>query len=601
MLSGGLNDQQIAAVTTDKDTLVIACPGSGKTRVLIRKIAYELERVTSKKKYIVALTYTNRAAEEIQKRIDELGIPQEQLWAGTIHSFCYQWIIKPYAGYEPTLVNGFSIIDDQKSKKMLKQILENHYLPIKSVINTALDRDGNYKNIDSYNNLIAMEFHQSILKNKEIDFDLLLYYSYKLLKTHTKIRNHLANLFSYFFIDEYQDTQDLQYAIIGEIIKEEQNKCKLFLVGDPDQAIYDSLGGVSKDLQEIKSEFGNPDIELKELSGNYRSTQRIVDFFRNFQSTEVNIQALSQYSNERGLISFNTAISKEKLYLEFANIIKSNLKNGVKPNEICIIAPQWYFLTPLAKKLKSILPDVSFDAPGTTPLPRNRENFWWKLSRLFLSDIKPETSLNRFRWMEQIAQEINNYTNSCLGIERLDCRRYLKIINSIRPNETDGIKYLENAFEDFFSSIDLEINSHNVLKDQWNTFFSGIRSRYESPEFEGIPKSIEYFKGVFNPSDGVVINTCHGVKGEEFETVIAFGLLWGYLPHWTSIIRKPYDVAEAASNKLLYVIGSRAKRNLHLFAETGRKTQSGSLYRINHQLGQLSFSYDSISVSSELF
>ncbi|WP_342429323.1 ATP-dependent helicase [Neobacillus sp. FSL H8-0543] len=591
MLSG-LNDQQIAAVTTDKDTLVIACPGSGKTRVLTRKIAFELERLESKKKFVVALTYTNRAAEEIQKRVEELGIPQDQLWAGTIHSFCYQWIIKPYAGYEPTLLNGFSIIDDYKRQKTLKQIIEKHYLPLNTVINTSLNRDGNYINTDSYHNLIAREFHQNIVNKKEIDFDLLLYYSYKLLKTHSKIRSHLANIFSYFFIDEYQDTQDLQYAIIGEIIKQQESQCKVFLVGDPDQAIYDSLGGISKNLEEIKKEFNNRNIELRELPGNYRSTQRIVDFFSNFQSTNLNIQALCSYANERGLISFNTVVNKEELFIEFAKLIESNLNKGVKPNEICIIAPQWYFLTPLAKKLKSILPEVPFEAPGITPLPRNRENFWWKLSRLFLSEIKPGTSINRFRWIEEIVQEINNYTNGCLGIERLDCRRYLKIVNSIKPDETDGINYLEKAFEKFLSSLEIEINSHPVLIDQWNHFFSGIGSRYESFEFDGIPKTIDYFKNAFNPSDGIVINTCHGVKGEEFETVIAFGLLWGYVPHWSSIIRKPYNEALGASSKLLYVIGSRAKRNLHLFAETGRKTQSENAYVINHQLGQLSFEYD---------
>jgi CDP-diglyceride synthetase len=85
------------------------------------------------------------------------------------------------------------------------------------------------------------------------------------------------------------------------------------------------------------------------------------------------------------------------------------------------------------------------------------------------------------------------------------------------------------------------------------------------------------------------------IFNQEFSIEKAGTLLIGVF------IRKPYDVAEAASNKLLYVIGSRAKRNLHLFAETGRKTQSGSLYRINHQLGQLSFRYDSISVFPEVF
>lgn len=588
----GLNSNQLDAVTTDKNALVIACPGSGKTRVLTRKIAYELERFDSKKKFIVALTYTNRAAEEIQRRLDDLGIPQEQLWAGTIHSFCYQWIIKPYSAYEPALVNGFSIIDDNKKRKILNELKKKHSIPFFSDINTGLDRNANYMNADPYNNAIAKEFHESILENKEIDFDLLLYYSYKMLINNKKIRSHLANIFSHIFVDEFQDTQDLQYAIIGQVLTVAGDKCKLFLVGDPDQAIYGSLGGVPKSLYEIQEEIGNQDIVFKEIPGNYRSTQRIVDFFRNFQSTEVNIEALGQRANEHGYITLDTTTNKDNLYKEFADIITHNIKKGVKPSEICIIAPQWYFLTPLAQKLKSVLPDIPFDAPGVSPLPTNRESFWWKLSRLFLSEITPKTSMSRFRWMSHLINDLNGYTNGSLGNEYIDCRRYLKIINSIKPNESNGILYLEKAFKAFFNKLELDLNDYYVLVEQWDIFFDGIRTRYESTDFIGTPDDIQYFKNIFKPSTGVVINTCYGVKGEEFETVIAFGLLWGYIPHWSSIRNQPNYITESASNKLLYVIGSRAKKNLHLFAEKGRKANSGYAYQTNHQLAQAKFEYD---------
>lgn len=589
----GLNSHQFDAVTTDKNALVIACPGSGKTRVLTRKIAYELERIESKKKFIVALTYTNRAAEEIQRRLDELGIPQSQLWAGTIHSFCYQWIIKPYAAYEPSIVNGFSIIDDNKKRKILNDLKKKHLVPFFSEINTGLDRNANYMNYDSYNNAIAKEFHESILENKEIDFDLLLYYSYKMLKNNKKIRSHLANIFSYIFVDEFQDTQDLQYAIIGQILAEADGRSKLFLVGDPDQAIYGSLGGIPKSLYAIQKEIGNQEIVFKEVPGNYRSTQRMVDYFKNFQSTDVNIQALGHNASENGIITFDTTIDKDNLYKEFIEIITHNLKNGVKPSEICIIAPQWYFLIPLAQKLKANLPDVPFDAPGVSPLPANRENFWWKLSRLFLSEITPKTAMSRFRWMSQLINDLNDYTNSSLGYEYKDCRKYLKLINSIKPNETIAIPYLKKAFKVFFKKIDLDINDYYVLVEQWDIFFDGIQTKYESSNFIGIPDDVQYFKNIFKPSTGVVINTCHGVKGDEFETVIAFGLHWGYIPHWNSIKNQNYYIAESASKKLLYVIGSRAKKNLHLFAEQGRKANSGYVYQTNHQLAQTTFEYDS--------
>jgi DNA helicase II / ATP-dependent DNA helicase PcrA len=592
----GLNTHQLDAVVAETNTLVLACPGSGKTRVLTRKIAYELERLESKKKFIVALTFTNRAAEEIQKRIDELGIAQEQLWAGTIHSFCHQWIIKPYAEAIPELVNGFTIIDDFKKNSILNHLKEKYSLPAFQSINTSIDREGNYNERNPIQKMIAEEFHKSILENKEVDFDLLLYFSYRLLGRHEKIRRHLSRLFSYIFVDEYQDTSDLQYGIIGQIIKQSINECRLFLVGDSDQAIYSSLGGVPKSLEEICEEIGSQGMEQRVLPGNYRSTQRIVDFFKNFQSENVNIQALGGHSKENGFISLDHTIDKKDLPNEIARIITYYLEKGLRPNEICVIAPQWYFLTPLAKKLRSLLPDIPLEAPGSTPLPRNKENFWWKLARLFLTEVSPQNSLNRFRWVKQVFQEVNDYTNESLGLEHNDCRKYLKLINSIKPDEIKGICYLQLAFGEFFNALDIDFNHYPTLNDQWDTFFNGIRRRYESAEFNEVPDDITYFKSMFKPSSGVVINSCHGVKGEEYETVIAIGLLWGYIPHWNIIMNEPQYVTDTSSRNLLYVIGSRSKKNLHLFAEAGRNTNSGRPYRINDHLAAIRFGYDYLPI-----
>ena len=104
-----LNAEQSEAVREDRSSFLVACPGSGKTRTLTYKIAYELSRLNSKRKFIAALTYTHRAADEIHERIDGLGVDTSQLWIGTIHSFCLEWILKPYGIYEPDLAQGFRI------------------------------------------------------------------------------------------------------------------------------------------------------------------------------------------------------------------------------------------------------------------------------------------------------------------------------------------------------------------------------------------------------------------------------------------------------------------------------------------------------------
>ena len=94
-----LNTDQELAVLESKSVLLIACPGSGKTRTLTYKIAYELDKLRSKKEFLIAITYTNRAADEVKERVMLLGVDTSQLWIGTIHSFCLEWILRPYHLY----------------------------------------------------------------------------------------------------------------------------------------------------------------------------------------------------------------------------------------------------------------------------------------------------------------------------------------------------------------------------------------------------------------------------------------------------------------------------------------------------------------------
>src|SRR5690606_10187683 len=125
---------------------------------------------------------------------------------------------------------------------------------------------------------VLKDYHERLQTEKLIDFELLLYYSYKLLTKHPKIKKTLSNIFSLICVDEYQDTQDLLYAIISSIVTTGEGSSNLFLVGDTDQAIYASLGGIAKSLEEIQEELNTLPIEQLTLSGNYRSTQRIIDF-----------------------------------------------------------------------------------------------------------------------------------------------------------------------------------------------------------------------------------------------------------------------------------------------------------------------------------
>ena len=117
-----LNQEQSDAIVNDSNVLLIACPGSGKTRTLTYKIAYELSKLNNTKQHIIAITYTNRSADEIKERIELLGVDTKQLWIGTIHSFCLEWILRPYSLYLPALKNGFRVINSFDSEKIITQI-----------------------------------------------------------------------------------------------------------------------------------------------------------------------------------------------------------------------------------------------------------------------------------------------------------------------------------------------------------------------------------------------------------------------------------------------------------------------------------------------
>lgn len=577
----GLNEQQKEAVIESGNVLLTACPGSGKTRALTYKIAYELERLTSSKKIIIAVAFTNRAADEIKKRIRSLNADDTNLWAGTIHSFCLEWILRPYMCYLDELKNGFSISDEYNTENIISELKKDYGLDFWVSISTRYLPNADIE--ETENRELLDEYHEKLASEKLIDFDQILHYSHKLILTFPKISETLKNLFQLICVDEYQDTQKLQYAILSKIMKGASGNCKMFMVGDSDQAIYGSLGGVAKSLAEIESEFDTEFIN-KELSGNYRSNQEVIDYYRNFQTTNIEIEALGSNANETSTITYNKTVHKDDLVEHIVEIIKEKLSEGIPEHELCVLAPTWFLVIPMGRKLKSLLPDIKFDAVGLSPLLKNKENVWFKIARLFLVAPSPKTYLTRKRWTTELLNELKDYGVVLFENDEFKTKRLLKIINSILSEEMDGLKYLTDSFQQLFEILDIDFSLNEHLQLQWESFFEGAEKRLENPDFD-LAKDIESFRKMFKHEEGVVVNTCHGIKGEEFDTVIAFGLLHGKLPNWN-------ERTENAAEKLLYVICSRAKRELHLISETGRVTGSRRPYNPTTQLNSVDYEYD---------
>lgn len=589
-----LNPEQAEVVLEPGSVFLVACPGSGKTRTLTYKIAYELSRLESNRQFIIAITYTHRAADEIQERIESLGIDTSNLWIGTIHSFCLEWIIKPYGIYEPELAYGYRVIDQHEREKLLEQLCA----PFSASKVSFYDCDY-YFTEDGYTlgcstpakqsivQQILIDYFEILAKKRQIDFELILWYASKLIREQPVISALLSKLFAMILVDEFQDTKQIQYQILASILRKGEGMTRLFMVGDPNQAIYGSLGGYPIDINELRSMTGLQ-LNERQLSQNYRSSNRIIEFFGNFNVHSTTITAEGDSRDYPSLISYNHEINRDDLVHEIVRLIRHNVEAlGVPPNEVCVLAPQWVHLASITRQLVTHMPDYEFDGPGMVPFARDIENFWYKLSRLALTEPSPSIFVRRMRWAGEV---INELRDEGINVSHLSRKLLLRECNKIVIDDTDGLSYLRRFFEELFLQLNIRIEDFAQLRDHHQAFFESSEKRIARLEKEGVDgiRNIEYFKKVFQNRSGVTVSTIHGVKGTEYDVVIAYALLEGMVPHF-------HDAdGDTSAQNLLYVIGSRARKNLHLFSESGRKRGRYDFYEPTIKLLACDFDYDDL-------
>jgi superfamily I DNA/RNA helicase len=567
----GLSPEQEAACKALENVLLTACPGSGKTRTLTRRLAYQAAQEPASKKWNIAITFTNRAADEIASRLDDMGIDLSNIWTGTIHQFCMQFIIRPYAMYSRRLSKGYSIIDEYTQREYGKSIAKD--LGIKL---GAFD--------DPFQTPAVVTAYETLLSaNKEIDFEMILRFSEELSSRCPFICANIASVINSFLVDEFQDTNELQYSILAKIFRANKS-ISLMFVGDVNQAIYGSLGGVAKCKAELDALYETTFKEMP-LTGCYRSTQRVVNLYKNFEVSQTGVCSVADIKDAAGTINCRS-VSNENLTAEIAAIIRSELASGTYAEEICVLAPQWLVLFNLSRNLRSQLPDVLFDAPDISPIKYDPLNPLFLLARLLFMPSGENVSIRK-----RIATEFISIIRDDLKFmvpDKIQNYDILSAVNHCRTLAADGIVCLKAVIERVFCLLRIDINKEKALSGLIERFFDKIDSRVKQHE---LPTDYDSISKYFRDKRGVVISTIHGVKGEEFTTVIAVSLLNGYLPHWDYIYqpgKKPLRKAETL--KLLYVLCSRAKQNIYLFSETGRKTNKGSEYTPTDELSLIAHS-----------
>lgn len=592
---GDLNEEQENAILEKESSLLIACPGSGKTRTLTYKIAYELSKLKSDKEHIIAITYTNNAADEIKERVEILGVDIKQLWIGTIHSFCLEWILRPYSLYLDDLKNGFKILNSHDSELIITELCKpfnkpkithwdlNYYATTTGYSLSCLDTN----KTDSLEQVLS-EYHLILLENHQIDFEQILYYSYKLLIEKPIINSILSKIFPFILIDEYQDTKEIQYHIVSSILKAGKGNSKTLIVGDPNQSIYDTLGGFPMEKKDLEALLNFALKDNYRLSRNYRSSSKIIEYFDFYKTHTYTIVPAGDFKKYESIITYNNKLDRSELEDEIARLIVYNIKDkNISPNEICIAAPQWIPLAGLTRSLMIKLPDYSFDGPGMAPFSRDIDNFWYKLSRIVLTEPSPNLYIRRLRWAKEI---LNELSIAGVDVSSVTNKSFLRFCNSVIIEEADGLEYLSIFFTKICSYMQINLKAYPTLEEHHESFSSSSKARIERLIKEGneFIGSIVNFRKVFKQREGIKISTIHGLKGTEFDTVIGFGFLEDWVPHFND------PNGQINSRKLLYVLSSRARKNLHLISENGRNVNSynpDGLQPTNH-LTDYNYEYD---------
>ncbi|MCK5726602.1 MAG: DNA helicase II [Thiotrichaceae bacterium] len=281
-----LNENQREAVTaSSKYVLVLAGAGSGKTRVLVHRIAWlvDVEQVASYG--IMAVTFTNKAAAEMRSRIEALlGRPAGGMWVSTFHSLAHRMLRRYYE--EAKLDKNFQIIDSDDQLRLVKRIMKSLELDPKQwpprqavwFINEQKDAGLRSQHIDDSNNYqtqilnkVYAEYEVICQRSAVVDFAELLLRSLELIRDNPSIQDHYQQRFKYILVDEFQDTNELQYAWLRLLTGKQTT---LFAVGDDDQSIYGWRGAKIENIQDFSRDF--PNSQLVKLQQNYRSTGNIL-------------------------------------------------------------------------------------------------------------------------------------------------------------------------------------------------------------------------------------------------------------------------------------------------------------------------------------
>ncbi len=320
----GLNDKQKEAVTTTEGpVMVMAGAGSGKTKVLTNRIAYILNETGISPYSILAVTFTNKAANEMKKRISNIiDIDTKYMWISTFHSFCARFLRMEIDKTDLPYNRNFTILDEEDSLKIVKQICKDLEIdsPKPKDFQSLISKSKNFTELVIKDPVlkenflsVSYKYNEYLKDNNMLDFDDLILVTIEVLKENTEILMRYQEKFQYILVDEFQDTNDSQYKLMFMLAARHHN---IFVVGDDFQSIYSFRGAKIENIERFRKDFLEHKLVL--LERNYRSTSEILELANDvITKNENQIKKKLYTENKNGQIPFLYQADTEKAEARF--------------------------------------------------------------------------------------------------------------------------------------------------------------------------------------------------------------------------------------------------------------------------------------------
>ena len=603
-----LNDKQIEAVNhMEGPCLVLAGAGSGKTRVLTERIIKLIDNGVSPYN-ILAITFTNKAAKEMKSRVEtRIGSIADSIFIGTFHSFGLRVLRENYMNIGYT--SNITILDSDDTKALIRRILKEKDLDPKDYdIKHIISRISNAKNDgvtpSEYNRLflkeedrviasVYEEYLRLLKENNSVDFDDLLLKPVELFKKDNNILEKYQNRFVYILVDEYQDTNAVQYDLCKLLAKKYRN---LFVVGDANQSIYSWRNADYRNILNFERDYKDAKVIL--LEENYRSTNNILKAANSVieNNTEGKKLNLWTSSGDGEKIDYIRCENEMKESSFVADKIKDLVSLGYNYSDFAVL----YRTNAQSRVIEQVF--------TTSTIPYNVIGSYRYLDRKEIKDLVAYLNLIYNPHDSVSLERVINVPKRGIGAKTIDTIRENARENNISMFDAiDSGKELEwkKIILDLIESAK-ELNISEIIEEVLSK--TGIREDYEndkSIESARRLEDLEEFKslalnfednGIFDletflenimlvsdtgqysrEDDTVTLMTLHSAKGLEFKVVFILGMEEGIFPHSRSF-ENPSELEE--ERRLCYVGITRAKSKLYLLSAKTRTIFGNTSYTV---------------------